>query len=287
MALVSIMMPCRNAAATLPMALASLTAQSHSNWECILVDDYSDDDSRIVIERFNEPRIRFIGLEQWHGRGHARQIALEAAKGQYLCMLDADDWYYPSKLSSQVAFLESHPTVDLVSTGMAIVDRTGNLTGVRSGVKNGPMSGTSWPGLYPPPMAHGPTMIRRAAVAGATYDNVYTRAEDSDFLSQVLEHHAWAILQDITYVYAEYTTATAGQYDCGSSSMAPAPAALFASVIVRTDAADTINHCQTDRVHSCLWTQPQRKGNPASLAETDNSTARVVRACTSAGDGGT
>ena len=208
MALVSVMMPCRNAAATLPMALASLTAQSHRDWECILVDDHSDDDSRIVIERIGEPRVRYIRLDQWSGRGYARQMALDAAKGEYICMLDADDWYYPEKLSVQLAFLESQPAVDLVSTGMAIVDRQGVLTGVRSGVKNAPTSGASWPGLYPPPMAHGPTMMRRAAVAGATYDSAYTRAEDSDFLSQVLEEHAWAILPDISYVYAEYTTAT-------------------------------------------------------------------------------
>ena len=96
-------MPVHNSADSLPMALSSVVAQTFENWECIVVDDGSTDGSGEIAGMVRDRRIRVLRLDKNRGRGFARQIALEAAFGDLLCMLDADDWLYPEKLHMQVS----------------------------------------------------------------------------------------------------------------------------------------------------------------------------------------
>ncbi len=118
--LVSVIMPCYNATSTLPMALASLLAQTYENWECVLVDDGSTDAPVAILERIDDPRIRYIRLPYNQGRGVARQIALDNVRGDLITMLDADDWIYPNKLEMQYLQMVANPHLALISTGMAI-----------------------------------------------------------------------------------------------------------------------------------------------------------------------
>lgn len=204
--LVSIAMPCYNAARTLPMALASLLAQTYENWECLLVDDGSTDQPRNVVDRVGDPRIRYIPLDRNYGRGVARQVALDHAKGELLGMLDADDWIYPSKLSAQVEFLHSEPTIALVSTGMAIVGIQGELAGVRSCDSNteGPVIKGPMVRIAPPPVAHAPSLIRMPLARLANYDPTLRLGQDVDFLLRVLLDRRLAILPFHRYSYTEH-----------------------------------------------------------------------------------
>ena len=208
--LISVTMPCYNAAKTLPLALASLLAHTYENWECVLVDDGSTDDPRAIVEHVNDPRIRYIRLDQNRGRGVARQIALDCASGDYLCMLDADDWIYPSKLERQVAAMEQHPGITLLSTGMAIVNAQNEIVGVRAQgpqaadlVVQGPLTR-----LGMPPVAHAPSMIRMQVAKQAKYDPHFLMGQDVDFLLQVLMGRYYCVLPDVTYVYSELESIT-------------------------------------------------------------------------------
>ena len=125
------MMPCWNASRTLPLALASLLAQTYQNWECLIVDDASTDDPCAVIEEAADSRIRYVRLARRGGRGAARQRALEEVKGDLVTMLDADDWIFPEKLERQVNAILS-TGVPLVSTGMSIVTERNEIVGVRA-----------------------------------------------------------------------------------------------------------------------------------------------------------
>ncbi len=196
------MMPCYNAAKSLPLALASLVAQGYEHWECLLVDDGSTDQPERVVRRVNDRRITYIRLERNRGRGLARQVALDRARGELLCMLDADDWLYPDKLAWQVEMMMARPDVPLVSTGMAIVDGANHLLGVRRG---GPAGEACGPlaRLEPTPVAHGPSMIRMAVARQARYEPSFRRSEDTDFLLQVLLGRCYLVLPRITYVYTE------------------------------------------------------------------------------------
>ena len=105
--LVSVMMPCYNAERTLPMALASLHAQSYQTWEAGAVDARSTDGTW-AIRGVRRPPRRRERFTQNRGRGAARQ-RLEMARGELLSFLDADDWLFPVKLERQVALMTKHP----------------------------------------------------------------------------------------------------------------------------------------------------------------------------------
>lgn len=91
---VSVLIAVYEAEAFLPQCLDSLVSQSFADFEAICVDDGSSDHSWDILERYarEDARFRVIRLEENQGQAHARNVALERANGDYICMLDADDW---------------------------------------------------------------------------------------------------------------------------------------------------------------------------------------------------
>lgn len=113
---VSVIMAVYNGAALLPETLASLRAQTLTHWELVAVDDCSKDDSVAVLEALGDPRIRVIRAETNGGPVVARNIAFAAARGRYVAGLDQDDISLPTRFARQVAYLDAHPEVALVSS---------------------------------------------------------------------------------------------------------------------------------------------------------------------------
>ncbi len=200
--LVSIALPCHNTASLLPWALASVVAQTYPNWECIVVDDGSVDRPDVVVDAFEDPRMRLIRLPHNVGRAAARQVALDAAAGEFLAKLDADDWIYPQKLARQLDIMECMPDVALVSTGIAIESEYGQLAGVRArgdGAPRPPLHG-----LASPPVAHAPSLIRMHIARAYGYDVRLRRSEDADYLLSLLTQHGYCVMNDVLYAYREY-----------------------------------------------------------------------------------
>jgi len=117
--LVSIVTPCRDAAAFLGDAVQSVLAQSYPNWEMIIVDDGSTDRSLAIAQDYatREPRrIRVLRHMGGGNRGKvvSRNLGIEHARGRFLALLDADDVYLPGKLTRQVPMAEAHPDAALV-----------------------------------------------------------------------------------------------------------------------------------------------------------------------------
>ncbi len=203
--LISVIVPSYNALSTLPLAIASLRAQTYSGWECIFVDDGSSDCSFEWISRIDDSRIRRFRNSVNKGRGATRQFALEQATGDYLCMLDADDWYYPRKLETQLAFMESNPRVDMAGAGMAVVDRNNRLTGVRRARL--PRSHTEVTVAFPA------SIIRTEAARRIGFQTSWTVAEDREFLLRLQSDSAsrgtlQGVIPEVLYGYAEFGSTT-------------------------------------------------------------------------------
>lgn len=205
--LVSVMIPCYNAAATLPFALASLVAQTYEYWECLVVDDGSNDHPLDIVNSLHDSRFVSIRLDRNQGRGAARLVALDRASGAFLCMLDADDWIYPTKIERQVAIMRRTPEVDLVGGGMAIVDRRNDLVGVRCrGSERNPRRLGPVARPSPPPVAFGPSMLRMKAAKETRFDTELTISEDNDYLIKFLMSHRYCVTSDVSYVYSEHAS---------------------------------------------------------------------------------
>lgn len=210
--LVSIMMPAYNAGKTVGYALTSLIAQRWRHWECIVVDDGSTDDTAAAVAQINDARIRLIRLPYNQGRGVARQRALNEARGEFVGMLDADDWVYPDKLEKQVAAFHAYPEAVLVGIGMAIIDRDNNIRGVRS-VGSGTVARFSTPGKVP--VAHAAALLRRSCIGKIRYNPKFKLAQDVDFLRRFLIGRSYVALQDVGYVYSEMASVSLGKITRG------------------------------------------------------------------------
>lgn len=107
--LVSIIMPSYNTARFLTETVRSVLAQTYQNWELIIVDDCSTDDTDAVAAEFPDPRIRFLKNEKNSGAAVSRNYALREAKGRWIAFLDSDDLWKPEKLERQIRFMvENH-----------------------------------------------------------------------------------------------------------------------------------------------------------------------------------
>jgi glycosyltransferase involved in cell wall biosynthesis len=110
MPLVSIVTPVYNAAHWLPETLATVRAQTLTDWEQILVDDGSVDGSVEILEAAarEDPRFRILRTPRNGGPAAARNLALDAARGRFIAFLDADDLWQPEKLARSVEWLNLH-----------------------------------------------------------------------------------------------------------------------------------------------------------------------------------
>lgn len=208
--LVSIMVPCYNCANTLPLAIASLVAQTYENWICIFVDDGSKDQTKEVIQTVYDNRIHYVRFDQNRGRPIARQKALDLAKGTYLCMLDADDWWYPQKLNIQIHAMIENPNVAVLSAGLALVNNQNTLVGTRiRGMQTGKPTISS-PMAKPStlPIEHAQSIIRMSVAKQFSYDPDFRFVEDSDYLLQILMKYPYGVLPEILYAYSEVESVT-------------------------------------------------------------------------------
>ena len=113
--IVSIIIPCYNYGWLLSETLDSVLAQTHQEWECLVIDDGSTDTTRAVAEEYRARDARFYYMHQANGgMSSARNHGLRLARGQYVQFLDADDMLAPQKLALQVAVLQTQPVVDII-----------------------------------------------------------------------------------------------------------------------------------------------------------------------------
>jgi glycosyltransferase involved in cell wall biosynthesis len=116
--LVSAIMPTYNGAPFLADAVDSVVGQTFADWELIVVNDGSTDDTVEVLRRYTDPRIHIVHQARNQGRAMARNVALTHARGRYIAICDSDDMSTPERFAKQVAFLEAHPDVDVVGSQM-------------------------------------------------------------------------------------------------------------------------------------------------------------------------
>jgi len=118
---VSVIIPAYNCDRYIVRAVESVLGQTYQDWEIIVVDDGSTDNTRQVLSPYLD-LIQYIYQDN-QGAAIARNRACKLAQGEFLAFLDADDFFLPEKLEKQVACFDADPTLDMVQTGWVIVDK--------------------------------------------------------------------------------------------------------------------------------------------------------------------
>lgn len=147
--LVSIIMPSYNTASYIKETIQSVLNQTYQNWELIIVDDCSADNTDEVLGTIKDPRIRYFKNDKNSGAAVSRNKALREARGQWIAFLDSDDLWMPEKLEKQIHFMEKND-YSFSYTNYEEIDVEGKKTGIRvTGPKKITKTGMfnyCWPG---------------------------------------------------------------------------------------------------------------------------------------------
>ncbi|WP_400190228.1 glycosyltransferase family 2 protein [Hymenobacter sp. B81] len=113
---VSVLLPVYNVGPYIRETITSILAQTFTDFELIVVDDLSTDNTVEVVQSFTDPRVQLLRNARNLGRAGTDNAGLEAVRGQYLAKMDGDDLCHPERLARQVAFLDQHPEVNMVGS---------------------------------------------------------------------------------------------------------------------------------------------------------------------------
>jgi glycosyltransferase involved in cell wall biosynthesis len=196
--LVSVVMPVYRVAAYVGSAIRSVLSQSYANFELIVVDDASPDDSRAVIESFSDPRIKPIRFTANRGVAAARNAALAAARGDFIALLDGDDVMHPTRLERQLAFMQRRSDIALCGAWCRTlgpqIDSPQRISAIRIDPRavNASL-------VFGNIFCTSSIMMRRAAIPDGGFRQRY--AEDYDFLVRVAAAHRLAIDREVVVDY--------------------------------------------------------------------------------------
>lgn len=121
---VTVILPVRDGMPYLPRAIESILSQTWSDFELLVVDDGSVDQTRAYLATVTDARVRVLATGG-AGLAAALNAALAAARAPFVARQDADDWSLPTRLALQRAWLRAHPSVDVLATAVQFVDATG------------------------------------------------------------------------------------------------------------------------------------------------------------------
>ena len=149
MELVSVIMPTYNCGRFIEQSIRSVLAQTYTNWELIIVDDCSTDNTADIVKLFKDERIRYQCNQQNSGAAVTRNTAIQLARGRYIAFLDADDLWTPEKLEKQIAFMKDnnyaftyHDYIEIDENSQPI----GIYVSGKKRVRKIDMMGCCWPG---------------------------------------------------------------------------------------------------------------------------------------------
>jgi glycosyltransferase involved in cell wall biosynthesis len=211
--LVSIVVPAFNAAAFLEEAIESVRAQDWRNWELIIVDDGSTDETAAIIARQDDSRVRALSQSN-SGVSAARNAALDVATGDFVTFLDADDRLLAGSLACRVQYLVANPAVDIVNGGI-LVTEAGKLP------RRYTPSTTIQPFL--PPISaldegvfFGPFyMLRRSRIGPQRFPEALSHCEDLCFFLALAARQGlvYGAVDDEVYEYRKHGTSAMSDLD--------------------------------------------------------------------------
>jgi glycosyltransferase involved in cell wall biosynthesis len=123
--LVTILLPVYNGGNYLKIAIESILNQTYTDFELLIIDDGSTDDSVRTISSYSDPRIRLVKNEKNMGIVKTLNRGIQLAEGSFIARMDADDICLPSRIEKQAQYLTEHPEVSMVDSIMEIIDENG------------------------------------------------------------------------------------------------------------------------------------------------------------------
>lgn len=183
---VTVLMCVHNGGRWLRAAIDSVLAQTWRDFEFLILDDASTDDSVVQINAVEDLRVRLIRLPENIGLTRSLNCGLHAARGEIIARQDSDDLSAPERLTRQIAFLDSHPKVAVVGAQARLIDAEGRSRGDR----DLPVEAASvrWLSLLENPVIHTAAAFRTRVIRDELggYDELFPCCQDYDLWTRVM-----------------------------------------------------------------------------------------------------
>ncbi|MFZ3020487.1 MAG: glycosyltransferase [Minisyncoccia bacterium] len=181
---ISIVMPAYNAESFIEQAIKSILEQSFSDFEFIIINDGSTDDTENIIKSFKDERIVFINNDGNKGLSYSFNVGIKQASGKYIARMDADDISVKNRLQTQFNFLEKHPRIGVIGSVMISINENGKKLSLLKRERE--HINIKWSSLFSTPMFHPTIMARADIMKNNPYDEKLTNSEDYDLWSRLL-----------------------------------------------------------------------------------------------------
>ncbi|HYO77547.1 MAG TPA: glycosyltransferase [Thermoanaerobaculia bacterium] len=208
----TVLMAVFNGGAYLREAIDSILAQTFTDYEFLIVDDGSTDDTPSVLRSYRDARIRVLTNERNLGLTASLNRGLRDARGEWIARQDADDRSHPERLQRQLAFVAAHDRLVVAGTQARIIDARGRAAGISR--KPRTPTGIAWCSVFHNPLLHSSVIFRRDAILEAGgYDEAYPFNQDFELWSRLMERHAIANLDEVLIDYRAHGASIAGRRD--------------------------------------------------------------------------
>lgn len=200
MVLITVGLPVYNAEPFLADAIQSVINQSFTDWELVLIDDGSRDNSLSIARSFTDPRVKVIADGNNLGGAARRNQINQLANGRYIALFDADDIMAPNRLWDQVSWLEQNTQVDIVGSYLYTITIDNTVYGIRGATY---VPDTIHEAIRKNPIAQPTVMARREWFLANPYDEQIGRCHDFELWLRTIEHSKFAIIDKPLIFYRE------------------------------------------------------------------------------------
>lgn len=182
---ISVIMPAYNASQYIRQAVESILSQTFENFELLVIDDGSSDNTSDVLSCYQDSRLRLLRNQSNEGVAHSLNRGIQEAKGRYIARMDSDDLSEPIRLEEQFKYMEQHKDVGVSGTWITIFGdqpSTVERSPVGKEIANAYL-------LFDNPLFHPSVIIRRSALDSLDihYDSKFSRTEDYDLWTRIAE----------------------------------------------------------------------------------------------------
>lgn len=208
---VSILMPLYNVAPYLREAMDSILAQTFLDFELIVLDDCSPDNSAEILDTYTDERIVRYRGEKNVGLSNVLNVGMAMARGELIARMDSDDISTPERLATQVAYLDAHPEVDLCSCGMELFGAKQETWVRETNVEDVKITA-----LFHSPILHASSMWRREAFerVGLRFLQEMVPAEDYDMWTRAMAAGLRLVnIPQVMYLYRIHPSQATTQTD--------------------------------------------------------------------------
>ncbi len=208
--LLTIGIPFYNSQGTLLDAIRSIFAQTFHDWELLLVDDGSSDGSLRIAQGVQDHRVHVLSDGRNLGLSARLNQVADLARGKYLVRMDADDLSAPNRIETLVTFLEAHPEVSVVGSGMLILGSDGKPVGKRiPPTQHRDILSDCYSGIK---LAHATVAASHAWFQSHRYDRRLQRSQDYDLWMRSRNDACFANIPELLYFCAEFKSFSVSNY---------------------------------------------------------------------------